>query len=121
MHIFAVEKCAADLRRLRRAIIEAFPEAELDAFTDPMLAVKQGVTRSLPDLLLCEGELKHMDGFTLAEMLRRQRPELAVIILTEDEACRHKAEEHMLQAIKKPVTAQALRQALPTYTPKIGG
>lgn len=111
MRIIAVDNNQSDLDVLRAVAATVFPDSKVSCFTDPMMAIKYCMEHP-PDLVLCERDLKRMDGFALVKMLRQKFPGLRGVLISGGTEWRRDAENLMLGYMVKPATADKLQRAL---------
>jgi DNA-binding NarL/FixJ family response regulator len=65
------------------------PEAELESVGDAEAALARVARGDGPDLVLLDLHLPGMDGFTALEALRRDRPDVPVVVLSGSESPAH--------------------------------
>ena len=113
MKIFAVDDEPKALNILRRAILEAAPEAEVKAFhlaDEVLTAVEAGDS---PDVLFTDANMPGMDGVELAKRLKQYCPNLNVVFVTGYDEYEHDALLLRVSGyVKKPVTAEDIRAEL---------
>lgn len=113
MKIFAVDDEPLALNLLRRAILEATPEAEVKGFRragDVLTAVEAGDS---PDVLFTDANMPGMDGVELAKRLKQYCPKLNVVFVTGYDEYEHDALLLRVSGyVKKPVTAEDIRAEL---------
>lgn len=117
MVVLAVDNDAEALERLKESLKSVFPNAEIKAFSDAMLAVQYICSRPAEiSCMVCALLMRHIDGLRITDWVKRYLPETPVYVTTQEELTREcKAlvwENGIAGCIVKPVTAQALRRQL---------
>lgn len=112
MRIMALDDEEMALGALTDAISEAAPEAELAAFLRAEEALDHAGSHPC-DAAFLDVEMAGMSGMTLAERLRRLKPDMNIIFVTGYDSYRGGAFDlHASGYLKKPVTARKVRAEL---------
>lgn len=115
MNFVVVDNNESDLDLLATALIVAMPECQVQPFTDPLLSAKY-ICNNPVDMVFIVDTMRPVNGFRLLQVLRKNIPELAVIMLLENEqnrvdAIRVGTTDYLL----KPVSADLLEGVLKQY------
>jgi len=97
--------------RLRR-MLEMDDEVEIVAECADGLAAVNAVRDESPDLLLLDIQMPGMDGFGVLETLGPERTPEVVFVTAYDEHAIHAFEEHALDYLMKPVSAERFAKML---------
>ena len=84
------------------------------------IAAGYSVLKAVPDLVVCDVEMPHMDGFELVAALRADagiRKDLPVIFLTADSDADGRARELGAHFLEKPIRLEELLAAVARYLP----
>lgn len=112
MQIIAVSQDMSDLNTLWNSLRELFPTAEINGFTDPLMAFKFS-TQNPVDALYTETDMRRLDGFGLANMLLSECGPIEVNFISDSIAHREKAMcFHACGYFVKPITTAKLRRAM---------
>lgn len=71
------------LRKLSKYICKIYPGCIIYEFTDPMLAAKH-ICNNHVDVVLAEEKMRPVDGMALRRVLNTHKPDLHVILLSEN-------------------------------------
>ena len=88
--------------------------------TEDAIAAGYTVLRSRPDLIICDVNMPHMDGFEFVAALRSDRtiPDIPVIFLTSVEEGDHRGKElGAVGYLTKPVRADRLLALVAQHVP----
>ena len=80
-HIVLVDDDEDMLLSLRSVLGRFFPDARIDAFTQPSKAL-EAITNDGADLVITDLMMPDMDGVEFSEQLRRLQPETSIVVLT---------------------------------------
>ena len=109
------------LERLTRLLVSAFPGSTIYQHTD-FLRVPHDVFNHKVDAVFLEAEMVKANGLDFVQMLRRQKSDLPVFILSQTEALREDAvEAGAHDYFVHPVTEQRLRDAIQSVKNKANG
>jgi len=97
--------------RLRR-MLEKDPEVEIAAECADGLAAVNAVRAQAPDLILLDIQMPGMDGFDVLEALGPERTPEVVFVTAYDEHAIRAFEEHALDYLMKPVSAERFAKML---------
>ena len=113
--------CRSQLERLTQLLISAFPGSTIYQHTD-LCRVLHDVLNNKVDAVFLEAEMDKANGLDFVQMLRRQKSELPVFILSQTEALREDAvEAGAHDYFVHPVTEQRLRDAIQSVKNKANG
>ncbi|MEG0598068.1 MAG: response regulator [Oscillospiraceae bacterium] len=87
MNFVVVDNNKDDLELLTTAIRAAMPESQVQPFTDPLLSAKY-ICNNPVDIVFLTDTMRPVNGFRLLQVLRKNIPELAVVMLSDDEGNR---------------------------------
>ncbi|MEG0878785.1 MAG: response regulator [Oscillospiraceae bacterium] len=73
-----------DLNLIARAIREVMPACEIQPFTDPLLSAKY-ICNNPVDMVFVADDMRPVNGFRLMQVLRKNIPMLAVVMLSDSE------------------------------------
>ena len=92
MIFVTADSCRVQLERLTQLLVSAFPGSTIYQHTD-LCRVPHDVLSHKVDAVLMEAETDKASGLDFMKMLRRQKPEVPVFILSKSEEFREKAEQ----------------------------
>lgn len=112
MIFVVVDNNKNDLDLLTQAIAAAVPKCQIQPFTDPMLSAKY-ICNNPVDMVFLADTMQPVNGFRLLQVLRKNIPKLAVVMLSDSElnkvgAIHAGVDEYLL----KPVSVDQLREAV---------
>ncbi|MEG2187298.1 MAG: response regulator [Clostridia bacterium] len=84
MNFVVVDNNKSDLERLANAIAVAAPECQIQPFTDPLLSAKY-ICNSPVDMVFIADDMRPVNGFGLLQVLRKNVPQLAVVMLSDSD------------------------------------
>ncbi|MEG1012186.1 MAG: response regulator, partial [Ruthenibacterium sp.] len=84
MNFVVVDNNKNDLEMLSKAIEKAMPDCRIQPFTDPLLSAKY-ICNNPVDMVFLADVMRPVNGFRLMQVLRKNVPELAVVMLSHDE------------------------------------
>lgn len=121
MLIFAIDDDPQALRRLRRTLEKAAPEAEIAAFARGEAALDAVDRGTRPDIVFSDVRMPGMDGLTLAERLRERVPRLKIVLATAHpeyalEAMRLHIDGYIVKPVSPERVAGELRYNIPEPT-----
>ena len=112
MIFVTADSCRLQLERLTQLLILAFPGSTIYQHTD-LCRVPHDVLNNKVDAVFLEIELDKTNGLDFVQMLRRQKSDLPVFILSQTEDLREEAVEAGANGyFVQPVTEQQLREAI---------
>ena len=112
MIFVTADSCRLQLERLTLLLILAFPGSTIYQHTD-LCRVPHDVLNNKVDAVFLEIELDKTNGLEFVQMLRRQKSDLPVFILSQTEDLRKNAVEAGANGyFVQPVTEQQLREAI---------
>jgi two-component SAPR family response regulator len=114
MNILVVDNNLATHDELVRCVQEVWPQAQIDRFTDPLLALKHGMNHPA-DLLVTAIQMRVATGQDLARILREHHPNLQVVYVT-DTPLRRRSDFEVPPdgVVQLPVTTDKLQKFLNT-------
>lgn len=121
MVFVTADDCRSRLERLTQLLISAFPGSTIYQHTD-LCRVLHDVLNNKVDAVFLEAEMYKANGLDFVQMLRRQKSDLPVFILSQTEALREDAvEAGAHDYFVHPVTEQRLRDAIQSVKNKANG
>ena len=111
--VFVTEdSCRSQLEDLTQLLVSVFPGSTIYQHTD-LCRVLHDVLNHKVDAVFLETEIDKTDGLDFVQMLRRQKSNLPVFIISQTEDLREKAAEAgSNDYFVQPVTEQQLRDAI---------
>lgn len=103
MNFVVVDNNKGDLESLSQMLIEAMPECQIQSFTDPLLSAKY-ICNNHVDIVFLTDSMRPVNGFRLLQVLRKNIPKLAVVMLSADE-------KNRIDAFQAGVTDYLLKPA----------
>lgn len=115
MHFVVVDNNKRDLDVLAKAIAATMPNCQVQLFTDPLLSAKY-ICNNPVDMVFLVDIMRPVNGFRLLQVLRKNIPNLAVIMLSASDANRVDAihagaDDYLL----KPVSVDLLGGVVKPY------
>ena len=112
MIFVTADSCRVQLERLTQLLVSVFPGSTIYQHTD-LCRVPHDVLNHKVDAVFLETEIDKTDGLDFVQMLRRQKSNLPVFIISQtvdlrEEAVEVGANDYFVQ----PVTEQQLRDAI---------
>ena len=102
----------AQLERLTQLLIALYPGSTIYQHTNP-LRVPHDVLNNKVDAVLLETEMDKINDLDFVQMLRRQKSDVPVFIISQTEDLREEAAEvGANDYLVRPVTEQQLRDAI---------
>lgn len=121
MVFVTADDCRSRLERLTQILISAFPGSTIYQHTD-LCRVLHDVLNNKVDAVFLEAEMDKANGLDFVQMLRRQKSDLPVFILSQTEALREDAvEAGAHDYFVHPVTEQRLRDTIQSVKNKANG
>ena len=112
MVFVTADSCRTQLERLTQLLVSAFPGSTIYQHTD-LCRVPHDVLRKKVDAVFLETEMDQTNGLDFLQMLRRQKADLPVFIISRTEEFREEAvEAGANDYFVWPVTEQQLRNAI---------
>lgn len=84
MKIMTVGNHAAVLKELGKELSEIFPESEIIAETDALMAGKYAFNHAV-DMVFAETDMKRMNGLQLIQFVRHEHPGIKSFLIGSDE------------------------------------
>ena len=112
MIFVTADSCRIQLERLTQLLVSAFPGSTIYQHTD-LCRVLHDVLNNKVDAVLLETEMDKKNDLDFVQMLRRQKSDVPVFIISQTEDLREKAAEAGANDyFVQPVTEQQLRDAI---------
>lgn len=112
MRFVVVDNDQARLQEVTGLLLTAFRGSTIHQYIDPMLSAKCVLEHEV-DAVFASARMVRVDGVTLLHVLRANLPELPVFLLADNDDHREAAmAEGASGYLRRPVTAEALRDAL---------
>ena len=112
MVFVTADSCRAKLERLTQLLVAAFPGSTIYQHTD-LCRVPHDVLNNNVDAVFLKAEMDKTNGLDFVQMLRRQKADLPVFIISRTEDLREEAvEAGANDYFVQPVTEQRLRDAI---------
>ena len=106
------DSCRVQLGRLTQLLVSVFPGSTIYQHTD-LCRVPHDVLNNNVDAVFLEAEMDKTNGLDFVQMLRRQKADLPVFIISRTEDLREEAvEAGVNDYFVQPVTEQRLRDAI---------
>ena len=106
------DSCRTHLERLTQLLVSVFPGSTIYQHTD-LCRVPHDVLSHNVDAVFLEAEMDQANNFGFVQMLRRQKSDLPVFIISQTENRREEAAEAGVNDyFVQPVTEQQLRDAI---------
>ena len=112
MTFVTADSCRTQLERLTQLLVSVFPGSTVYQHTD-LCRVPHDVLNNNVDAVFLVAEMGKTNGLDFVQMLRRQKPDLPVFIISQTEDLREEAAEAGANDyFVQPVTEQQLRDAI---------
>lgn len=112
MIFVTADSCRVQLGRLTQLLVSVFPGSTIYQHTD-LCRVPHDVLNNNVDAVFLEAEMDKTNGLDFVQMLRRQKADLPVFIISRTEDLREEAvEAGANDYFVQPVTEQRLRDAI---------
>ena len=112
MIFVTADSCRSQLERLTQLLVSAFPGSTIYQHID-LCRVPHDVLNNKVDAVFLEAEIDKTNGLNFVQMLRRQKSDLPVFIISQTEDLRAEAAEAGANDyFVQPVTEQQLRNAI---------
>ena len=112
MTFVTADSCRLQLERLTKLLVSVFPGSTIYQHID-LCRVPHDVMQNNVDAVFLEAEINETDGLEFAQMLRRQKTNLPVFIISRTEDLREEAvKAGANDYFVLPVTEQQLRDAI---------
>ena len=112
MIFVTADSCRVQLGRLTQLLVSVFPGSTIYQHTD-LCRVPHDVLNNNVDAVFLEAEMDKTNGLDFVQMLRRQKADLPVFIISRTEDLREEAvEAGVNDYFVQPVTEQRLRDAI---------
>ncbi|MEG2930001.1 MAG: response regulator [Oscillospiraceae bacterium] len=114
MNFVVVDNNKSDLDLLAKAIAVAMPECQVQPFTDPLLSAKY-ICNNPVNMVFIADDMRPVNGFRLMQVLRKNVPKLAVVMLSKDEqnrmdAVHAGADDYLLKPISPHMLGGLVKQ-----------
>lgn len=109
MNILVVDNNLTTHDELVLCVKKVWPAAQIDHFTDPLLALKHGINQPL-DLLIAVAQMRGATGQDLARILREHHPKLFAVYVTN--GCLRRSSDFEIEpdgVVQMPVTGEKLK------------
>ena len=112
MTFVTADSCRSQLEGLTQLLISTFPGSTIYQHTD-LCRVPHDVLNNKVDAVFLDAEMDKTNGLDFVQMLRRQKADLPVFIISRTEDLREEAAEAGANDyFVQPVTEQQLREAM---------
>ena len=112
MIFVTADSCRSQLEGLTQLLVSVFPGSTIYQHTD-LCRVPHDVLNNNVDAVFLEAEMDKTNGLDFVQMLRRQKSNLPVFVISKNEALREEAvEAGVNDYFVQPVTEQQLRDAI---------
>lgn len=112
MNVVVIDNNISLLEELVGVVRGIFPGSTISSFKDPMLAVKH-VYNNPTDIVISEVKTRPVSGFDVLRNLHKIRPEMLVVLLSDEPSHENKAMEYGADGfLPQPVQAAALSELL---------
>ena len=112
MTFVTVDSCRSQLEGLTQLLVSVFPGSTIYQHTE-LCRVPHDVLNNRVDAVFLETEIDKTNGLNFVKMLRRQKSDIPVFIISKTEALRAEAAEAGANDyFVQPVTEQQLRDAM---------
>ena len=110
MNIVLINNNEIELNNLENLINEIYEKIEITKFTDPMLCAKY-VWYNDADLILSDSEMRPVDCLDLLRVIRKRKPNVAFIILGNEEYMKAEAKNMAVYGYqKKPINKENIQE-----------
>lgn len=112
MIFVTADSCRPQLERLTQLLVSTFPGSTIYQHTD-LCRVLHDILNNKVDAVFLGTEMDNANGLDFVQMLRRQKSDLPVFIVSQTEELREKAAEAGAdEYFVHPVTEQQLKEAI---------
>ena len=112
MIFVTANNCRIQLERLTQLLVSTFPGSTIYQHTD-LCRVLHDILNNKVDAVFLGTEMDNANGLDFVQMLRRQKSDLPVFIVSQTEELREKAAEAGAdEYFVHPVTEQQLKEAI---------
>ena len=112
MTFVTADSCRTQLERLTQLLVSAFPGSTIYQHSD-LCRVPHDILNNNVDAVFLEAEMDKTNGLDFVQMLRRQKSNLPVFVISKNEALREEAvEAGVNDYFVQPVTEQQLLEAM---------
>ncbi len=120
MNVVLIDNNIGILEELVGVVKGVLPSSTISSFKDPMLAVKH-VYNHATDIVISEVKTRPVSGFDVLRNLHKLRPEMLVVLLSDEPSHESKAIEYGADGfLTQPLDPKALSELidkLDTYKP----
>jgi two-component SAPR family response regulator len=108
MRIVLTGNQTEELNRFSKSISQVLGQCEFICFTDPMLSAKY-IWHHPVDIVFAEERMRPVSGIDLLRVIRKEKPEMPVVILADDDGMQQQAVELIADGYwKRPVRREQL-------------
>lgn len=108
MVFVVVDNNKSDLKLLSQRLTTAIPECQVQLFTDPLLSAKY-ICNNPVDAVFLADTMQPVNGFQLMQVLRKNIPKLAIVMLSDSDLNRVYAfQAGSTDYFQKPISAEQL-------------
>ena len=119
MVFVVVDNNQSDLDETSDIIINGFDDSEIQAFLDPMLAVKYICNNDI-DFVISNVGIRHISETVFINIIRRQKPEIPIFMISDNKMnCSMMNNFDADEFFTKPLSASELRTAIDNYRDSI--
>lgn len=112
MNFVVVDNNKNDLDMLADAIFATIPECQIQPFADPLLSAKY-ICNNKVDMVFLADTMWPVNGFRLLQVLKKNVPKLAVVMLSSSDENRKDAfQAGVTDYLIKPVSADLLKNMM---------
>ena len=112
MIFVTADSCRSQLEGLTQLLVSVFPGSTIYQHID-LCRVSHDILNNRVDAIFLETEIDETNGLNFVKMLRRQKSNLPVFVISKTEALREEAvEAGVNDYFVQPVTEQQLRDAM---------
>ncbi|MEG0961653.1 MAG: response regulator [Lachnospiraceae bacterium] len=84
MNFVIVDNNKSDLELIAKAIRKVMPKCQIQLFTDPLLSAKY-ICNNPVDMVFLTDIMRPVNGFRLMQVLRKNIPKLAIVMMSDSE------------------------------------
>ncbi|MEG1351439.1 MAG: response regulator [Oscillospiraceae bacterium] len=115
MNFVVVDNNKNDLELLATAIRKAMPDCRIQPFTDPLLSAKY-ICNNPVDMVFLADVMRPVSGFRLMQVLRKNVPRLAIVMLSDSDlnrvdAIHAGADDYLLKPISPHMLGVLVKQS----------
>ncbi|MEG1945411.1 MAG: response regulator [Oscillospiraceae bacterium] len=115
MNFAVVDNNKNDLELLAKTIRNAMPDCRIQLFSDPLLSAKY-ICNNPVDIVFLTDSMRPVNGFRLLQVLKKNVPRLAVVMLSDSDlnrvdAIRAGADDYLLKPISPHMLVGLMKQS----------